>query len=194
MTSRPTPLRLARAVQGFSLALVLTMSVGASAHAAPAAPQPSETVEKDRLYIGIWHEIARTPNRDTDGCVDPETRFTTNDNDVLIARESCRQGDPNTGKLHIVEGPLTLPDPNNPAKFRTSHAVLGLFPVSREAWVLDHDGSYTWFIASNPNFTDVSIFTRDPQPPQSVRDDLVARVKALGYDASKLEFPAQPLR
>ena len=174
-------------------ALLLGLA-GAPAHAAPAAPQPSQSVEKDRLYIGIWHEVARTPNRNTDGCVDPETRFTTNDNDVLIARESCRLGDPNTGKLRIVEGPLTLPDPDNPAKFRTSHAVLGFIPVSREAWVLDHDDGYTWFIASNPDFTNVSIFTRDPQFSEAVRGDLVARVKALGYDVSKLEFPAQPLR
>ena len=150
-------------------AVVCALVIGAlacpAAYAAPAAPEPSQGVDGDQLYIGIWHEIARTPDRNTNGCVDPETRFTTNDNGVLIARESCRLGDPNTGKLRIVEGPLTLPDPNNPAKFRTSHAVLGFIPVSREAWVLDHDGGYTWFIASNPSFTDVSIFTRDPRRP-----------------------------
>ena len=185
--------RLVRALQLLATAFVLATSAAPFAQAAPAAPQPSQSVDKDRLYIGVWHEIARTQNRDTDGCIAPETRFTTNDDGVLMVRESCRLGDPNTGKLRIVEGPLAFPDANNAAKFRTSHVVF-LIPVSREAWVLDHDESYTWFIASNPAFTDLSIYVRDPQTPQGVRDDLVARAKALGFDVSKLEFPAQPLR
>jgi apolipoprotein D and lipocalin family protein len=183
-----------RLAQRFAFALCLATALTTAAHAAPAAPQPAESVDKDQLYIGVWHEVARTKNHDTDGCVAPEARFTTNDNGVLIDRESCRLGDPNTGKLKIVEGPVGFPDPHSAAKFRTSHAVLGLIPVSREAWVLDHDESYTWFIAANPAFTDLSIFTRDPQAPQSLREELVTRAKALGFDVSRLEFPPQPLR
>ena len=194
MTLLAVMFRFGLAVRRSAIAGVMAASAATAAHAAVMAPEPSHPVDKDRLYIGIWHEIARTPNRNTDGCVDPEARFTTNDNNVLIDRESCRLGDPNTGKLKIVEGPVAFPDPNNPAKFRTSHAVLGFIPVSREAWVLDHDESYTWFIASNPALTEVSIFSRDPQTPQTIRDDLVARLKAIGYDVGKLEYPAQPAR
>ncbi len=186
--------RFVRALHFSAFALVLTTGAASFAHAAPAAPQPSQSVDKDRLYIGVWHEIARTQNRDTDGCIAPETRFTTNDDGVLMVRESCRQGDPNTGKLRVLgDNAVSFPDPNNPARFRTSHSVL-FIPVSREAWLLDHDESYTWFIAANPAFTDLSIFTRDPRPPETVRADLVARARALGFDVGKLEFPAQPLR
>lgn len=185
--------RLLRSSPCAAFALWLCVGV-APAAAAPAAPSPAQSVDKDRLYIGVWHEIARTHSRDTDGCVDPETRFTTNDDGVLMDRETCRQGDPNTGKLRVLsDSALTLPDPNSPAKFRTSHSVL-FIPVGRESWVLDHDESYTWFIAANPAFTDLSIYVRDPQTPQAVRDGLVDRAKALGFDVSKLEFPAQPER
>lgn len=174
-------------------ALVLALLAGASAHAAaPVAPQPTRPVDKDRLYLGIWHEIARNPMDITKDCVAGETRFTTNDDGVLMDRNSCRQGDPNTGKEKIFEGAVVFPDPADGAKFRTSYRAFGPFRANRDYWILDHDDAYTWFIASSPNFNDLSIFTRDPQVPQAMKDQLTDRARALGYDVTRLEYPAQP--
>jgi apolipoprotein D and lipocalin family protein len=175
-----------------SLAVLSLVAAGHALAAPPAAPEPAQPVDKDRLYLGIWHEVARTPNDDTKGCVAGETRFTTNDDGVLTDRESCRMGDPNTGKERILEGPVTFPNPANPAKFHTSHRVLGLFSAGSDYWVLDHDAAYTWFIAATPSFKSLSIFTRDPQIPVADRDQLVNRAGQLGYDVTKLEFPPQP--
>ena len=33
------------------------------------APQPAKPVDVQRLWSGRWHEIARLPDRLTDGCV-----------------------------------------------------------------------------------------------------------------------------
>ena len=156
------------------------------------APEPTQPVDKDRLYLGIWHEVARTANEDNKGCVAGETRFTTNDDGVLIDRESCRLGDPNIGKERIFEGPVTFPEPSTGAKFHTSHRVFGLFSAGSDYWVLDHDAAYSWFIVTTPSFKTLSIFSRDPQIPVSERDVLVARAQAFGFDTTKLEFPPQP--
>ena len=184
-------LALVAALTGTALAAVGCASMGEEG---AAAPQPTRTVDKDRLYIGVWHEIARNPMKITDGCVAGETRFTTNDSGVLVDRDSCKVGDPNTGKEKVFEGPVSFPDAAASAKFHTTYMVFGIFPVGRDYWVLDHDEGYTWFIVTTPSFKDLSIFTRDPQAGPAVRDNLVARAKGLGYDVSKLEYPAQPAR
>jgi apolipoprotein D and lipocalin family protein len=162
------------------------MSMGSGA--AAVAPQPAKPVEAAQFYTGVWHEIARNPMKLTDGCVAGETQF-MNDKGQLIDRDSCRMGSPE-GKEKVFAGPVTILDPGSNAKFHTDYKVLGLFTVGRDYWVLDHGED--WFIVATPSFKDLSIFTRNPQVSMARRDELVARAKALGYDASKLEFPAQP--
>ncbi len=175
-----------------AFAAATLMAAGAALAAEPKAPEPTKPVDKDRFYLGIWHEIARNPMDITTGCVAGETRFTTNDDGVLMDRDSCRMGDPNLGKEKVFEGPVTFPDPSTGAKFHTSYKVFAFFRAGRDYWVLDHDDAYSWFIVASPNFKDLSIFTRDPQVSEAQRNALVGRAAALGYDVTKLEFPPQP--
>jgi apolipoprotein D and lipocalin family protein len=56
---------------------------------------------------------------------------------------------------------------------------------------LDHADDYSWFISANPAFDKLWIYARKVPNPEQLRD-LTARAAALGYDTSKLEFPAQP--
>ncbi len=154
------------------------------------APQPVSKIDPASFYSGSWKEIARTPLKLTDGCVAGETRFERDDKGVLIDRDSCRMGDPVAGKEKVFAGPVTILDPGVNAKFVTAYKVKGLFTVKREYWILD--SGQNWFIVSNPAFTEASIFTRTTQPGQATKDQLAARLKALGYDITKLEWPAQP--
>ncbi len=50
---------------------------------------------------------------------------------------------------------------------------------------------YQWFIVANPAFTNVSVFTRSARPDVALVGMLTARLRALGYDPAKLEFPTQ---
>jgi apolipoprotein D and lipocalin family protein len=59
--------------------------------------------------------------------------------------------------------------------------------------VLDHDEAYTWFISADPTFERLFIYTREV-PTAAQRERLTQRARALGYDVSRLEFPAQPAR
>ena len=155
----------------------------------PAAPQPAKPVALDSFYSGSWKEIARNPMKLTDGCVAGETRFYKDDAGKLIDRDSCRKDTPD-GKEKVFAGPVTILDPGTNAKFHTDYKVFGVFTVGRDYWVLDHGED--WFIVATPSFKDLSIFFRDWHPSKAKLDELVARSKALGYDTSILEYPAQP--
>ena len=48
-------------------------------------------------------------------------------------------------------------------------------------------------ISADPTFNRLFIYTRDLPSEQQVRA-LTERARALGYDVSRLEFPAQPAR
>jgi len=159
-----------------------------------AAPQPAKPVDAAQFYVGAWRELARNPMTITNGCVAGVTVFLKDDTGRLIDRDSCRMGDPDAGKEKVFAGPVRIRDPQTNAKFTTHYKVFGVFTISRTYWILDHDAAYTWFIVATPDFKTVSIFDRDPQLGRAELDALSERVKALGYDPARLEFPAQPRR
>lgn len=159
----------------------------------PVAQAPAKPIDAGRFYSGVWHELARNPMKLTDGCVAGITAFSRDDNGRLIDRDSCRMGDPETGKEKVFAGPVAILDPGTNAKFMTHYKVWGLITVNRTYWVLDHDDAYSWFVVVTPDLKNGSVFARDPQLPAVARDRVVDRLKALGF-AAPLEFPAQPSR
>jgi apolipoprotein D and lipocalin family protein len=153
------------------------------------APEPKQRIDAARFYNGRWYEIARTPMKITDGCVAGTTDYIRQPDGQVIDKDACRMGSP-TGKEKSFAGPVTLLNEDN-TKMRVDYKVFGLFNSPRTYWVLDHDETYGWFIVSNRNFDQVSLFSRNARPSASEVAMLTAKAKALGYDVSKLEYPAQ---
>jgi apolipoprotein D and lipocalin family protein len=170
-----------------SLAAALTLGVGAGAALADA-PQPAKPIDAATFYAGRWYEIGRTPMRITAGCVAGTTDFSRTPDGKIHDKDACRQGGPD-GKEKAFAGPVTILDPGTNAKFQISYIVFGFVPVPTTYWVLDHGDD--WFIASDPSFKNLSFFTRSARPPEAEVKALTARSAALGFDTSKLEFPAQ---
>lgn len=178
-----------RALSGL-MALVL-LAACASTPAAPRAPTPGKPVDAARFYTGVWREIGRRPMSLTDGCVAGATRYTPAANGRIAVRDTCRQGTP-SGRERAIAGPADILDPGRNAQLRVHYRFLGFIPITRDYWVLDHDDAYTWFISSDPSFTDLWIYTRDPRPDPALIDALKRRAADLGYDVRQLEFPPQP--
>lgn len=176
-------------------AATLTVAACASMPRSQAAraPTPMKPVDLERFYSGRWHEIARHPMRITDGCVAGTTDYLRGAHGAIIDRDACRMGTPE-GKEKVFAGPGRILDPGVNARIRVRYTVFGVFPVVRDYWMLDHDEDYSWFISSDPSFHDLWIFTRNPNVPAAQRAALVERARAMGYDVSQLEFPAQPVR
>ncbi|HTT04706.1 MAG TPA: lipocalin family protein [Steroidobacteraceae bacterium] len=157
---------------------------------AARAPSPLGSIAVERLYVGRWYEIARTPMRITRDCVAGTTDYSRLRSGQIFDTDACRMGTPE-GRKKTFAGPVTLLNPGQNTKMRVSYRVWHLFHVSRVYWILDHDDGYRWFILSDPSFEHISLFTREPRPPAADVARLVARAAALGYDTSKLEYPAE---
>ena len=127
----------------------------------------------------------------TDGCVAGATTYTKVSAIRVDVRDTCQDKTP-IGKEKAIGGPGTILDPGANTKLHVSYRVLGFFPLGRDYWILDHADDYSWFISADPAFKNLWIYARDPRIGRAEVEGLVARAKAMGYDTSKLEFPAQP--
>ncbi|MBS0547850.1 MAG: lipocalin family protein [Proteobacteria bacterium] len=170
------------------LALVLALA-GCAGSSKIVAPQPAKPIEAERFYSGRWYEIARTPLSVTDGCVAGTTDFVRRADGALIERDICREGTP-SGREKVFEGPVIILDPGMNAKIQVRYIVFGFLPVTKTYWMLDRAPDYGWFITADPPFDNVAILTRTANPSRAEIDALTARVRQLGYDPTRLEFPA----
>ncbi len=171
------------------LATIASVGLSACATSIPAdqvrAPQPARAVDLDRFYTGRWLEIARLPMRLTDGCVAGATTYDIQSPTRIDVRDTCQRDTPQ-GSEKAIGADGTILDPGFNAKLRARY-LGGL--ITWEYWVLDHAEDYSWFISADPKFEKLWIYTREvPSPTQ--RAALVERARALGYDVSRLEFPA----
>jgi apolipoprotein D and lipocalin family protein len=178
------------ALASVSAFLLLTAGCASAPSEPPRAPQPAKSIDVAKFYTGRWYEIARTPMKITDGCVAGTTDYSRDHKGTLIDTDACRQGSPD-GKVRIFAGPTTILDATTNAKVSVRYTVFGVFPASKTYWMLDRGDDYDWFIVADPAFDNLSLFTREPRPDKARVEVLAARAKALGYDVSKLEYPAQ---
>ena len=165
-------------------------SMDGGAGSAAVAPEPAKPIDVARFFTGRWYEIARTPLGLTKNCVAGTTDYVTGPDGVLVDHDACRMDTPD-GKVRHFNGPVTILNPGVNNKVRVDYTLFGFVPIHVTYWMLDHGDDYNWFLVATPDFKNVSMFTRDPRPPQSEVDSLTARAKALGYDTSKWEYPAE---
>ena len=175
---------------GSSVAVVaLTGCVTAPSPSEYRAPQPAKPVDVQRLWSGRWHEIARLPDRLTDGCVAGASIYTPVEGSRIDVRDTCQVGSPQ-GREKSIGGRGEILDPGTNAKLRVKY-LAGF--VTWDYWILDRADDYSWFISADPTFERLFIYTRDLPTEAQVRS-LTERARGLGYDVSRLEFPAQPAR
>ena len=148
------------------------------------APEPAKPVEISRLWSGRWREIARLPDRLTDGCVAGASIYTPVDPTRIDVRDTCQVGSPD-GREKAIGGRGEILDPGTNAKLRVRY-LSGL--ITWDYWILDRADDYSWFISADPTFEKLFIYTREI-PTDAELQALVRRSAELGYDVSKLEFP-----
>ena len=99
----------------------------------------------------------------TDGCVAGTTEYLIGDYGELVERDACQMGTPE-GKQKVIQGPVRILNPGQNTKIVVHYTVFGIIPITRTYWLIDHGDDYSWFMFTNPAFTQVSIFTRAKQP------------------------------
>ena len=65
------------------------------------------------------------------------------------------------------------------------------WPFKGKYWIIDLDSNYTYAVVGHPNREYLWILSRTPQMDQNIYDGILERVKAKGFDLSKLQKTLQ---
>ena len=164
--------------------LVSLAALGACAlAAAPAgAAQPVSKIELSSI-MGRWYEVARVPNQLQRGCQAGASDWTRTAEGFSVV-QSCHKGAPDGPRAEWRA--KARPEDATNAKFRMSFFG-GL--VTQEYWVLDHRPDQGWLILSTRDGKYLWLMSQKPTLPEPIKAAAIARIRQLGFDPGRLEFP-----
>lgn len=159
------------------LVLFLTGCVGI-----PEGVQPVGNFKLDR-YLGKWYEIARLDHRFERGLSRISAEYSLReDGGVRVLNRGYSAKDNEwkeaEGKAYFVEG-------TNRGYLKVS--FFWLFYGSYVVFELDHE-QYQYALVSGPDKSYLWILSRTPAMKPDVKDKLIAKANALGFDTAKLIF------
>ncbi|HEV7385321.1 MAG TPA: lipocalin family protein [Phenylobacterium sp.] len=160
-----------------------TAFASAQTATAEAMPQPVPHVELTKM-MGRWYEVARMPNSTQRGCQAGTSDWTRNGEGFSVV-QACHKGTPD-GPRAEWKARAHVADPVSNAKFKMSFFG-GL--VSQEYWVLDQRSDEGWLILSTHDGRYLWLMSQKPSLPAAIRSEALARIKQLGFDTGRLEFP-----
>lgn len=158
------------------LAAVLCLS------AAPAAAQ--EKVELTSM-MGRWYEVARAPNAIQKGCQAGASDWVRVADGFSVV-QSCRKGSAD-GPLAQWKAKARVLDPG--ANTRIKMTFYGGL-VSQEYRVLEHKADQGWLIFGTRDGKYLWLMSQTPILPAAIRTQAITRIRQLGFDPAKLEYPA----
>lgn len=148
------------------------------------AVEPTRKLELSNM-MGRWYEVARVPNALQRGCQAGASEWTPAAKGFAVV-QSCRKDSPD-GPLKTWKAKATVADAATNAKFRMSFFG-GV--VSQEYVVLDHRPDQGWLVLATSNGKYLWLFSQKPTLPAAVKTQALARIRQLGFDVGRLEFPA----
>lgn len=149
-----------------------------------AVQQPAKPVELSR-YLGRWYELARYEQGFQKDCDGVTADYALRADGNISVLNSCRKPD---GKAKTAKGKAKIVDTATGAKLKVSF----FGPFYGDYWVLDRAEDYSWSIVGEPSGRYLWILSREANPGQAKLDELIGRVKTLGYDTSVLRITKQP--
>jgi apolipoprotein D and lipocalin family protein len=170
-------------------ALLLAALLGlAACSATPPGPETPRTVERVDLsrYLGLWHEVARLPQRFQDSsslrCEEVTAEYAPLAEGRISVRNSCVNAlDPArprrvaTGQAYVVEG-------SNNARLRVSF----FWPFYGDYWVFGLDPEYRWALVGSPSRRSLWLLSRTPTLPPAEMERALAIARAEGFDLGPL--------
>jgi len=126
-------------------------------------PPPVTTVPGVDLerYAGLWHEIARIPNRFQDQCAGGTTaEYTLREDGRLDVVNRCRRED---GEWDQAEGVAKVSDDGDRTRLKVSFvSFLGWRPFWGDYWIIGLDDDYRWAVVGTPDREYGWILAREP--------------------------------
>jgi apolipoprotein D and lipocalin family protein len=165
--------------------LVSAAAFAACAAAAPALAGPAPAAPRIQIsqMMGRWYEVARTPNSLQRGCEAGTSDWTPTGQGFAVV-QACHKGRPD-GPIAEWKAKARVADPSN-SIFKMSFFG-GL--ISQEYRVLDRQPDQGWLILATGDGKYLWLMSQKPTLPAPFRAQALARIKQLGFDISRLEFP-----
>ena len=166
-----------------ALAASLAVVLGATS-ASASAPQPAGKVEASAMN-GRWYEVARIPNAMQKGCLGGTSDWVRAADGYSVV-QACRKGSL-AGPRSEWKAKARVVDTRSNAKFKMSFfgGVL-----TQEYWVLDNRPDQGWLILGTPGGNYLWLMSQRPSLGDEVKAQALGRIRQLGYDIGRLEFPA----
>lgn len=148
-------------------------------------PENVRPVDNFRLddYLGKWYEIARLDHSFERGLSRVSAEYTLRDDGgvkVVNRGYSAKEG-----KWKDVEGKAFFVQ--NPDQGYLKVSFFGPFYGSYIVFELDHE-QYQYALVSGPNTSYLWILARTPKLSDDIRDELVKKAAARGFDTNALIF------
>lgn len=182
------------------LLLAAGLLTGLTARAADAASQPPASVPLQAIaaldlprYMGRWHELARYPNRFQRQCTGATTAdYSLLPEGVVQIVNRCGLAD---GRIDEAVGRARPVGDAGTARLqvRFAPAWLAWLPqVWGDYWVVDLDPGYQVSIVSEPQREFLWVLSRTPEVDEATWQRIDARLRALGFDPSRLLRAGRP--
>jgi apolipoprotein D and lipocalin family protein len=150
--------------------------------AIPENVQPVDNFKLDK-YLGKWYEIARLDHSFERGLSRVTADYSLRpDGGVKVVNRGYSAKDNKwkeaVGKAYFVKGA---------DRGFLKASFFGPFYGSYVIFALDHE-NYQYALVSGPDKSYLWLLARSPKMNEDIRDDLIAKAKAAGFDTSKLLF------
>ena len=140
-----------------------------------------------KRYAGKWYEIASYPQRFQKGCHCTTAEYTLSpDGDYIVVENRCNKDSVN-GKPSGIKGKAFVDKNSGNAKLK----VQFFWPFKGKYWIIDLADDYRYAVVSHPNRKYLWILSRTPQMNAADYQGIIDRLKAKGFDLSKLKLTVQ---
>ena len=170
-----------------AIAALLAAIVAGCATTPPSIP-PVASVDLPR-FMGDWYVIAHIPSWPERDAYDAVESYRLDDDGRIRTTYTQRKGS--------FTAPLETMEPVGTVVEGTNNAVWGMqfvWPIKAEYVIVDLAPDYSRTIVGRSKRDHVWLMARTPRLPEAELRAAIARIEALGYDASKLRMVPQSAR
>jgi apolipoprotein D and lipocalin family protein len=132
-------------------------------------------------YMGKWYEIAAFPQRFEKGCHCTTAEYEMTAKGYVRVLNSCRKGGAQ-GKLKVARGKAFVVAGSGNAKLR----VQFFWPFRGDYWIIDLAPDYSYAVVGERSREYLWILARTPRLDEALYQEILARVKDLGFDVGRL--------
>lgn len=165
---------------------------GGNATSRTSGPLTTVAALDVQRYMGTWYEIAKYPNWFQKKCIaETKAEYHLQAGGSVQVINRCRR---ENGDMDEAVGEARQIGPSTSAKLkvRFAPAWLSLLPfVWGDYWVVDLDESYQLVAVAEPKREYLWVLSRTPKIAPGDYDALLGRLKAQGFDLSRLELTKQ---